>query len=89
MGMPPPFEAPLVSVATAAEVLAVSVSHVYGLVRSGELPALRVGRRGPWRISTSALEMFIAQQYENEMAAAQWRESQWAGIVDISDGRRL
>ena len=87
--MPPPFEAHFVSVATAAEILAVSVSHVYALVRSAELPALRVGRKGPWRISTSALEQFIAQQYDNEVVAAQWRESQWVGIVDIADGRRL
>jgi len=87
--MPSPVDAYFVSVATAADILAVSVSHVYALVRSAELPALRVGRNGPWRISTSALEIFIAQQYNNEAAAAQWRESQWAGIIDIADGRRL
>jgi len=87
--MPLPLNVPFVSVATAAEILAVSISHVYVLVRSAELPAIRVGRKGPWRISTSALEKFIAQQYANELASAQWRESQWAGIVDIADGRRL
>ena len=87
--MPSPVDAHFVSIATAAEILAVSVSHVYALVRSGELPALRVGRKGPWRISSSALEHFISQQFDNEVVAARWRESQWAGIVDIADGRRL
>ncbi len=87
--MPSAFDAHFVSVAAAAEILAVSISHVYALVRSGELPALRVGRKGPWRISTRALEIFIAQRYNAEAMAAQWRESQWAGIVDIADGRRL
>lgn len=87
--MPPPLDTHFVSVAAAAEILAVSVSHVYALVRSAELPALRVGRRGPWRISTAVLEHFIAQQYDNAAVAAHWRESQWAGIVDIADGRRL
>ena len=73
--MPSPVDAYFVSVATAADILAVSVSHVYALVRSAELPALRVGRNGPWRISTSALEIFIAQQYNNE--AAELRKQVW------------
>jgi excisionase family DNA binding protein len=87
--MPPSLDTHFVSVATAAEILSVSVSHVYALVRSAELPALRVGSRGPWRISTTVLEHFIAQQYSNESVSARWRESQWAGIADIADGRRL
>jgi excisionase family DNA binding protein len=87
--MPSPLDSPLVSVATAAEILAVSVSHTYALVRSGELPALRVGRGGPWRISTDALAAFVAQRYEVECLTAQWRQAQWAGVIDIADGRRL
>ena len=87
--MPSPLDTPFVSVATAAEILAVSISHTYALIRSGELPALRVGRGGPWRISTAALEVFVAQRYASESVAAQWREAQWTGIVDIADGRRL
>ena len=87
--MPSPLDSPFVSVATAAEMLAVSVSHIYALIRSGELPALRVGRRGPWRISTGALAAFVSDSYEIEFTAAQWREAQWAGVIDIADGRRL
>jgi excisionase family DNA binding protein len=87
--MPSPLDSPFVSVATAAEILAVSVSHTYALIRSGELPALRVGQGGPWRISTGALAAFVSQRYETECLTAQWREAQWAGVIDIADGRRL
>lgn len=47
-----------------AEILNVSGSQVYALVRSGELPAIKVGGRGQWRVEDSALEAFIAQQYQ-------------------------
>lgn len=87
--MPSPLDSPLVSVSTAAEILAVSVSHIYALIRSGELPALRVGRRGPWRINTATLANFVSHRYEAEITAAQWREAQWASVIDIADGRRL
>jgi excisionase family DNA binding protein len=87
--VPSPLDSHFVSVATAAEILAVSISHTYTLIRSGELPALRVGNGGPWRISIAALEAFVTQRYASEWLAAQWREAQWTGIVDIADGRRL
>jgi excisionase family DNA binding protein len=87
--MPSPLDSPFVSVATAAEILAVSVSHIYALIRSGELPALRIGRRGPWRISTGALAEFVSHRSETEFTAAKWSEAQWAGVIDIADGRRL
>jgi excisionase family DNA binding protein len=87
--MPSPLDSPFVSVATAAEILAVSVSHIYALIRSGEIPALRVGRRGPWRISSGALAAFVSDRYETEFTAAKWREAQWTGVIDIADGRRL
>ena len=33
------------------------------LVRSGELPGIKIGGRGQWRVESTALEDFIAQQY--------------------------
>jgi excisionase family DNA binding protein len=87
--MPSPLDSPFVSVATAAEILAVSVSHIYALIRSGELPALRIGRRGPWRISMVSLAAFVSDSYETEFTADKWSEAQWAGVIDIADGRRL
>ena len=44
-----------------ADVLSVSVSQVYTLMRSGQLPAVKIGRRGVWRVSAESLEAFIAQ----------------------------
>jgi hypothetical protein len=34
---------------------------VYTLMRSGQLPAVKIGRRGVWRVSAESLEAFIAQ----------------------------
>lgn len=39
-----------------AEVLNVSKPQAYAWVRSGDLPAIKVGGRGQWRVETSALE---------------------------------
>jgi excisionase family DNA binding protein len=43
-----------------ADVLSVSVSQVYTLMRSGQLPAVKIGRRGVWRVSAESLEAYIA-----------------------------
>jgi len=36
----------------------------YALVRSGELPAIKVGGRGQWRVESAVLEEYIARMYE-------------------------
>jgi excisionase family DNA binding protein len=46
-----------------AEELATSVSQVYHMVRSGELPAIKIGGRGQWRIERARLEEYIERQY--------------------------
>lgn len=50
--------------ADVAEVLSISASQVYALVRRGDLPAIKVGGRGQWRVETSALEKYIADAYD-------------------------
>lgn len=47
-----------------ADVLSISASQTYALVRSGELPAIKVGGRGQWRVERSELESYIARCYE-------------------------
>ena len=42
-----------------ADELAVSMSQVYHMVRSGELPAIKIGGRGQWRIERARLEEYI------------------------------
>jgi excisionase family DNA binding protein len=46
-----------------AEELSVSLSQVYHMVRSGELPAIKVGGRGQWRIERERLEQYIERKY--------------------------
>ena len=53
--------APLLKPSEVAGVLNVTVSQVYTLMRSGELPALKIGRKGVWRVSREALEAYLAE----------------------------
>jgi excisionase family DNA binding protein len=46
-----------------AEVLDVSAAQAYALVRSGELPAIKVGGRGQWRVELTELESYIQRMY--------------------------
>ncbi len=46
-----------------AEVLNISASQAYALVRSGELPAIKIGGRGQWRVEATQLEEFIQRMY--------------------------
>ncbi|MBM3668403.1 MAG: helix-turn-helix domain-containing protein [Actinobacteria bacterium] len=56
------------TLADVAETLSISASQAYALVRSGDLPAIKVGGRGQWRIETSALEDYIARMYAHTRA---------------------
>lgn len=51
------------SLTDVAEILAISASQTYALVRSGELPAIKIGGKGTWRVERSALEDYIARCY--------------------------
>ena len=50
--------------ADVAEVLNISAAQVYALVRSGDLPAIKIGGRGQWRVETTELEGYIQRMYE-------------------------
>jgi excisionase family DNA binding protein len=56
------------TLADVAEVLNTSSAQVYALVRRGELPAIKIGGRGQWRVEASALEEFIQQMYAQTRA---------------------
>ena len=51
-----------------AEILNISSSQTYALVRSGELPAIKIGGRGQWRVERTALEDYIQRCYEQTRA---------------------
>ena len=52
------------TLADVAELLNVSAAQAYALVRNGELPAIKIGGRGQWRVEQRMLERYIAQMYQ-------------------------
>jgi excisionase family DNA binding protein len=52
------------TLADVAEVLNISASQTYALVRSGALPAIKIGGRGQWRVEREQLESYIERMYE-------------------------
>ena len=57
-------EARFLTLSDVAEVLNISDSQTYALVRSGELPAIKVGGRGQWRVEREQLEGYISRMYD-------------------------
>ncbi len=51
------------TLADVAETLNISASQTYALVRNGDLPAIKVGGRGQWRVEATELENYIARLY--------------------------
>jgi excisionase family DNA binding protein len=62
--MPPRF----LTLADVTEVLNISATQAYALVRSGELPAIQVGAKGVWRVEATELEAYIQRMYEQARA---------------------
>ncbi|RWZ68566.1 DNA-binding protein [Labedella populi] len=75
------------TVGDASEILNISSDEVLELVRTAELPAIRVGRPRRWRIERSALEGFIAGKYEESRRMGLWREVADASVIDLVDPR--
>jgi excisionase family DNA binding protein len=49
--------------ADVAEILNTSSAQVYALVRRGDLPAIKIGGRGQWRVEATELEAYIQHLY--------------------------
>lgn len=47
-----------------SEILNISASQTYHLVRSGELPGIKIGGRGQWRVERAELERYIERMYD-------------------------
>jgi excisionase family DNA binding protein len=56
------------TLADVAETLNTSAAQVYALVRRGDLPAIKIGGRGQWRVEASALEDYIQRLYAETKA---------------------
>jgi excisionase family DNA binding protein len=46
-----------------AEILNISASQTYALVRSGDLKGIQIGGRNQWRVERVKLEEFIEEAY--------------------------
>ena len=71
-----------------ADLLNVSVAQVGELVRSGELPAIRVGAHGQWRVERSVLEGYIDGLYEQARRMSLWQQSQFAEVAEFPFAER-
>ncbi|MBH0098554.1 helix-turn-helix domain-containing protein [Salinibacterium sp. NSLL150] len=72
------------TLADTAEVLSVSPHEVLELVRSGELPAIKVGSKGQWRIENSVLESYIEALYEETRRMSLWNQSDIATVTEVN-----
>lgn len=56
------------TLADVAEILNISASQTYALVRSGDLQGIQIGGRNQWRVERSKLEEYIDQAYRRTAA---------------------
>jgi len=49
--------------ADVSEILNITAAQTYALVRSGELPAIKIGGRGQWRVEEAELDRYIERMY--------------------------
>jgi excisionase family DNA binding protein len=75
------------TLADTAEILNISASQAYALVRSGELPAIKVGGSGHWRIERDRLEDYIAAKYEENRRRGLWHQAEYADVPELFASR--
>ncbi len=52
------------TIAEVQEILNISSPQAYALLRSGDLPAIKIRRRGVWRVEATELEAYVQRQYQ-------------------------
>ncbi|MTD12978.1 helix-turn-helix domain-containing protein [Nakamurella sp. YIM 132087] len=57
------------TLADVAEILNISASQTYALVRSGDLAGIQIGGRNQWRVERSKLEEYIDEAYRRTAAS--------------------
>lgn len=75
------------TLADTAELLSISTSEALALVRSGELPAIKVGANGKWRVERSVLESYIEAMYEETRRMSLWNQSDFASLSEPAFGK--
>ena len=80
-------EAPrFLRLADVAEILNISAAQTYALVRSGELPAIKLGGRGQWRVEREALEAYISRAYDETRRFVETHPFGRGDAADVSAG---
>jgi len=74
------------TLADTAELLSISTRQASALVRSGELPAIKVGASGQWRIERTILEDYIEAKYEETRRMNLWQQADLAGLAELPFG---
>ena len=77
------------TLADAAEVLNISLRQAYSLVRSGELPAIKVGGHGQWRVESAVLEAYINGLYEETRRTALWKNTDYDSGPTVAFSRSV
>ena len=67
-----------------AEILNISASQAYALVRTGEIPAIKVGGNGHWRVERDLLEQYISDKYEENRRRGLWHQAEYASVPELS-----
>ena len=74
------------TLADTAELLNISPKRTYALIRSGELPAIKVGTSGHWRVERSVIEDYIDAMYEETRRMSLWNQSEFADLTESAFG---
>jgi excisionase family DNA binding protein len=83
-----PAEQRFLTLADVAEVLNISISQAYALVRNEQLEAIKIGGRGQWRVERDKLEAYIERMYAETrefLASHPFTEGE-AGSADAPQG---
>lgn len=72
------------TLADTAQILNVSLTQAYAVVRSGELPAIKVG--SSWRVERAVLESYIEAMYEATRRMNLWNQSEFADLSEPTFG---
>jgi len=73
------------TLADTAELLNITAHEAYALVRSGELPAIKLGAN--WRIERDHLESYIEDLYEQTRRMNLFNQSEFADLTEPLFGR--
>lgn len=79
------------TIADTAEILNISASQAYLLVRTGQIAAIRIGAkgqtRGQWRVERTMLEAYIEAKYEETRRLNLWNQFDFSDLAEFSTVR--